>query len=158
MIAVGMATTTPSARVTPRFAPTASIATSGPGCGGISPCMTDSPASAGMPIRISEKLPRLATSSTTGISSTMPTSKKIGSPTIPAISTIAQGIAFRLALARIVSTIWSAPPESASSRPRTAPSAISTPVPATVVPRPAEKLVMTLSSGALPPRRAPANR
>lgn len=110
-------------------------------------------------MRISEKLPRLATSSTTGISSTMPTSKKIGSPTIPAISTIAQGIAFRLALARIVSTIWSAPPESASSRPRTAPSAISTPVPATVVPRPAEKLVMTLSSGApASPRRAPANR
>ncbi len=54
MITVGIATTRPSASVTPRLAPTASIATSGPGCGGISPCITDRPARAGMPIRISE--------------------------------------------------------------------------------------------------------
>ena len=54
MITVGMATSTPSASVTPRLAWTASIATSGPGCGGTSPCITESPASAGMPIRISE--------------------------------------------------------------------------------------------------------
>lgn len=54
MITVGIATTTPSARVTPRFAWSASTATRGPGCGGISPCITDRPASAGMPIRIRE--------------------------------------------------------------------------------------------------------
>lgn len=54
MITVGMATRTPRASVTPRLAPTASIATSGPGCGGIRPCMTDRPARAGMPMRITE--------------------------------------------------------------------------------------------------------
>ncbi len=54
MITVGMATRTPSASVTPRLALTASIATSGPGCGGIRPCITDRPASAGMPMRIRE--------------------------------------------------------------------------------------------------------
>ncbi len=84
----------------------------------------------------------------------MPTSKKIGRPMMPAISTIAQGMAFPPAFARIVSTIRSAPPESASSLPRTAPSAIRTPVPATVVPSPVEKLAMALSSGA--PATAPS--
>lgn len=54
MTTVGMATRMPSASVSPRLASTASIATSRPGCGGISPCMTDRPARAGMPIRISE--------------------------------------------------------------------------------------------------------
>lgn len=98
MITVGMATRTPSASVTPRLACTAAMATSGPGCGGISPCITDRLTSAGIPIRISEKLPRLATSRTTGISSTMPISKKSGSPTIAAISTIAHGIPRRLRL------------------------------------------------------------
>jgi len=36
----------------------------------------------------------------------------------------------------IVSTIWSAPPESASSLPNIAPSAISVPTPAAVSPKP----------------------
>ena len=48
---VGMATSTPSARVRPRLAPRASMATSGPGCGGTSPCMADRPARVGMPMR-----------------------------------------------------------------------------------------------------------
>ena len=84
----------------------------------------------------------------------MPTSKNSGSPITEAISTIAQGIERPPALARIVSTIWSAPPESASILPRIAPSAISTPTPATVEPSPAVKLVIALSSGA--PAKAPS--
>ncbi|CAK7282163.1 hypothetical protein SGPA1_20129 [Streptomyces misionensis JCM 4497] len=99
-------------------------------------------------------MPRLATISTTGISSTMPTSKKIGRPITEAMSTIAHGIARPPALARIVSTTWSAPPESVSSLPSVAPSAISTPVLATVEPSPVVKLVSTLSSGA--PAAAPS--
>ncbi len=71
-----------------------------------------------------------------------------------AISTIAHGMVRPFALARMVSTIWSAPPESASILPRIAPRAISTPTPATVEPSPALKLVMTLSSGA--PANAPS--
>lgn len=57
-------------------------------------------------------------------------------------------------MARIVSTIWSAPPESASSLPRIAPSAMSTPTPATVDPSPVVKLTIALSSGA--PANAPS--
>ncbi len=72
----------------------------------------------------------------------------------PAISTIAQGSARPLDLARIVSTIWSAPPESASSLPRIAPSAMRTPVPATVEPMPLVKPAIALSSGA--PATAPS--
>ncbi|GAA2934679.1 hypothetical protein GCM10020221_33060 [Streptomyces thioluteus] len=140
--------------MTPRLAPIASIAASGPGCGGTRPCITDRPASAGIPIRISECPPRLATSSTTGISSTIPTSKKSGSPMTPAISTIAQGMARPPAFARIVSTIWSAPPESASSLPSIAPRAMRTPTPATVEPSPVVKEVIALSSGA--PAEAPS--
>lgn len=155
MITVGMATSTPSASVTPRLASRASIATSGPGCGGMSPCITESPASAGIPIRIREKLPRLATSSTTGIISTIPTSKKSGRPMIEAMRTIAHGMAPRLAFARMVSTIWSAPPESASSLPRMAPSAMSTPTLATVEPRPAVKLAI-VSAGAAPAKEPSA--
>ncbi len=84
----------------------------------------------------------------------MPTSKNSGSPITEAIRTIAHGIDRGLAFARMVSTIWSAPPESASSLPRIAPRAIRTPTPATVEPSPVLKLVMTLSSGA--PANAPS--
>ena len=44
----------------------------------------------------------------------------------------------------IVSTIWSAPPESASSLPNIAPSAISVPTPAAVSPKPLGKLAMVV--------------
>ncbi len=145
---VGIATSTPNASVTPMSACSAPTAASGPGCGGTSPCMTDRPASAGMPSRISDWPLRLATSSTTGTTITTPISKKSGSPTRPAISAIAHGSRFARVRARIVSTIWSAPPESASSLPRIAPSAIRVPTPATVAPRPVVKLVIVLASGA----------
>ena len=53
MMTVGMATSTPRARVRPRLAPSAEIATRGPGCGGTNPCIADSPARVGMAIFIS---------------------------------------------------------------------------------------------------------
>ena len=58
---VGIATRTPRARVVPRSAPRVSMAISGPGCGGTSPCIAESPARAGMPIAISESCARRAT-------------------------------------------------------------------------------------------------
>ena len=61
-ITVGIATRMPSTSVRPRSAPTASIAMSGPGCGGTRPCMTERPASVGMPIVISGSPERRATS------------------------------------------------------------------------------------------------
>ena len=60
-ITVGIATATPSASVMPRSAPSRSIAVSGPGCGGTSPCMADSPARAGIPTVTSDSCDRLAT-------------------------------------------------------------------------------------------------
>src|SRR5690606_27886491 len=79
-----------------------------------------------------------------------------GRPMTEAISTMAQGIARPLAFARMVSTTWSAPPESASILPRVAPRAISTPTLATVEPSPARNRRMALSSGA--PGRGPGAR
>src|SRR3954471_11926970 len=59
----------------PRLAFKAAIATSGPGCGGTRPCITDRPARAGMPTLISDRPERRATRKITGISSTRPISK-----------------------------------------------------------------------------------
>ncbi len=53
----------------------------------------------------------------------------------------------------MVSTISSAPPESASSLPNIAPSAISVPTPAAVLPNPLVKLVITSAIGS--PATAP---
>ncbi len=123
---VGTATSRPSASVMPTFACRIAMAASGPGCGGMKPCSTDSPASAGMPSRIAGPCERCTASITTGISSTSPISKNIGMPMIAAISAIFHGsVAGRPRSS--VSTTLSAPPESASSLPTIAPSAISTP-------------------------------
>ena len=67
------------------------MATSGPGCGGTRPCITDRPASAGMPTLISDRPERRATRKMIGISSTRPISKNIGSPISAPTSAIAQG-------------------------------------------------------------------
>ena len=111
----------------------ASIAASGPGCGGTKPCIADRPASAGMPSEMIDLSARLATRKMTGISRTRPISKNIGRPMIAPIAAIDHGSIRGLDRPTIVSTIWSAPPESASSLPNIAPSAISTPTPATVL-------------------------
>src|ERR1019366_3965474 len=137
---VGMATSTPRPRVMPRLAFSAATATSGPGWGGTNPCMTDSPASAGMPTRMMGSWARRETSTMTGMSSTRPISKNIGRPISAPTNAIAQGSVRALDRLTMVSTIWSAPPESASSRPNIAPRAISVPTLATVDPTPAPKL------------------
>ncbi len=90
------------------------------------PCSTDRPASAGMPSRIAGPCERCTASITTGISSTRPISKNIGMPMMAAISAIFHGSVAALPRSS-VSTTLSAPPESASSLPTIAPSAISTP-------------------------------
>src|SRR6478672_9723182 len=72
----------------------------------------------------------------TGISMTRPISKNIGRPMIAPTRAIAHGSARAEARPTMVSTIWSAPPESASSFANIAPSAIRAPTPAAVVPKP----------------------
>ena len=81
----------------------------------------------------------------TGISSTRPISKNIGSPISAPTSAIAHGSVAGLDRPTIVSTIWWAPPESASSLPNIAPSAIRLPTPAAVSPKPVLKLAVTSS-------------
>ena len=90
-ITVGIATRMPNSRVRPRSAESRPIAVSGPGCGGTSPCSTESPARAGMPTFISDTPVRRDTMITTGTSSTTPTSKNSGRPRIAAIAAIIQG-------------------------------------------------------------------
>ena len=149
MTRVGAATRSPKSRVSPRSAPSASIATSGPGWGGTRPCRIDSPARAGIPTRMIGMSRRRATRITTGTSRTTPTSKNSGSPRIAAISAIAQGSPAGPTRPMIVSTIVSLPPESASSLPTIAPSAINSPTDPTVAPNPRVKL-LTMSRGATP--------
>ena len=79
---------------------------------------------------------RLATRKTTGITSTSPISRNIGRPMIAPMRAIAHGSDRGVECPTIVSTIWSAPPESASSLPNIAPRAISMPTLATVSPTP----------------------
>lgn len=102
---------------------------------------------AGIPSSINGFPVRLTASSTTGISMTRPISKNIGSPISAATRAIAHGSAAPRALPSTVSTIWSAPPESASSLPSIAPSAIRMPTEATVLPTPLEKLLISFSTG-----------
>ena len=147
MMTVGTATRRPRPSVMPIFAFSASIAMSGPGCGGTSPCSADKPASAGIPTATTGSLARRATSMTTGISSTMPTSKNSGIPTTKATSAIAHGKRCGAVFSRTVSTIWSAPPESIRSLPMMAPNAIRTPTPPTVDPTPLVNAVNVSVSG-----------
>ncbi len=98
-----------------------------------------------MPSAMIDRSARLATRKMTGISRTSPISKNIGRPMIAPIAAIDHGSIRWLDLPTIVSTIWSAPPESASSLPNIAPRAIRMPTPLTVSPTPVLKLPTTSS-------------
>ncbi len=151
-ITVGIAQISPNISVSPRSACRLSIATSGPGCGGTSPCRTERPASAGIPIRSNPTSVRRATSSTIGTSSTTPISKNSGSPTSAATPAIAHGSAEPETPLTIRWTIPSAPPDSVSSAPIIEPSAISTPTLPTVLPSPVVNDV-TILAGSAPATR-----
>ena len=145
MITVGMATIRPSARVMPRFAFSAPMAVSGPGCGGTNACRVDRPARAGMPSSTTGALARRAAKSTTGMRMTTPTSKNIGMPTMNAISAMAHGRRCNGVLDMMVSTMVSAPPDLNRIVPMIEPNAISRPTLAMVEPTPDVKLSNALS-------------
>jgi hypothetical protein len=145
MITVGIATRMPSASVTPMSAPIASMATSGPGCGGTRPWSTDRPATAGMPMAISDTWLRHATSSTIGSRSTTPTSKNSGNPSSAATPAIAHGSTRTGTRSTTVFTTLSAPLVSASSAPIIAPRAIRRPTLPVVLPTPSVKLSTVLA-------------
>ncbi|MCP9955224.1 hypothetical protein LUX33_47315 [Actinomadura madurae] len=89
----------------------------------------------------------------TGISRTRPISKNIGRPISAPTRAIAHGRNLRPDRPTMVSTIWSAPPESASSLPNIAPSAMSAPTPAAVSPNPLPNpsMVSAIGSPAMAP-------
>ena len=116
----------------PRLAPRASIATSGPGCGGTRPCMPR-----GRRGRGCRPASAAAASGVRRAGSPASAGRGRSRRTSAGRSARRRGPSPRAAPARrprpmIVSTIWSAPPESASSLPNMAPSAIRMPTPATV--------------------------
>ena len=129
------------------FACKASIATSGPGCGGTKACKADKPASAGMPRAITGIFVRRATRRIIGISITTPTSKNSGIPTINALRAMAHGSLCSGAFFSMVSQITSAPPERVRRIPIIPPKAMSNPTPDAVEPTPLVKLVRLLSYG-----------
>ena len=114
------------------------MAANGPGCGGTRACIVDRPARAGMATLMRGNLDRRVTSRMTGTSSTKPISKNIGRPMTAPMRAIAHGRVAGDALDTSVSTISSAPPESASNLPMIAPRAMRTPTDATVDPTPVE--------------------
>ena len=63
--------------------------TTGPGCGGKNPCVTDNAVTIGSPNFNIDTFARLATVNTSGINSTRPTSKNSAIPTINAAINIA---------------------------------------------------------------------
>ena len=97
-------------------------------------------------MRIKGNPERRATRMITGISRTRPISKNIGRPMRAPTRAIAHGRARSLARVTMVSTTWSAPPESARSLPNIAPSPIRSPTDAEVVPNPLPKLVPAWAS------------
>ena len=133
---VGIATRTPSASVRPRFAFNAETATSGPGCGGTNPCMAERPARVGIAMRIRDNPDRRATRMMTGINRTRPISKNIGRPMTAPTRAMVHGSALVLERPTSVSTIRSAPPESARSLPNIAPKPIRIPTLPMVDPKP----------------------
>ena len=148
----------PNARVRPRSACRAVIAATGPGCGGTRPCSTDSPASAGMPIRSTGVPARRETSSTTGTSRTTPISKNSGKPIRAANPAIAQGSRCSDTLSVIVSTILAAPPDSVSRPPIMAPRATSRPTEPVVAPTPVVKLPVSVPARPSPRSRPSSSR
>ena len=126
---------------------TASMAATGPGCGGTSAWSTERPASAGMPTSSTGCLARRATERTTGMRRTTPISKNIGRPMMAATSAIIHGRAAAFTPKTSLSTMALPPPESASSWPTMAPSATSRPTEPTVVPNPVVKLFTAASPG-----------
>lgn len=79
--------------------------------------MAERPASVGIAMRMSGAPERRATRMMTGTRSTRPTSKNIGRPMTAPMSPMTQGSERALARLTSVSTMRSAPPESARSFP-----------------------------------------
>ena len=111
-------------------------AMSAAGCGGTSPCTTLSPATIGIPTSTMFVPVRFATVKAMGTSSTNPTSKNTGMPTMNAMTAIAQWTRRSPNAAITVCAIRSAPPDSAIILPSIVPSATTSAMWPSVFPTP----------------------
>ncbi|CAC6867863.1 Uncharacterised protein [Staphylococcus aureus] len=94
MSVTGMAIIIPYSNTSPTFAFNSFAMTTGPGCGGKKPCVTDKAVTIGSPSFNTETFARFATVNTNGISKTKPTSKNNAIPTINAATSIAHCTCF----------------------------------------------------------------
>ena len=104
----------PNSNTSPTFAFSSLAITTGPGCGGKKPCVTDKAVTIGKPNLSGDTFARLAIVNTNGINNTKPTSKNNAIPTINAATNIAHCTCLGPNLAINVSAIRFAPPPSAS--------------------------------------------
>src|SRR5699024_7232346 len=79
---VGIAIIIPYNNTSPKFAFNSLAITTGPGCGGKKPCVTDNAIAIGIPIFICDTPKRLAIVNANGINNTNPTSKNNAIPII----------------------------------------------------------------------------
>ena len=142
------------------FAFSAATATTGPGWGGISPCITDMHDSSGSVSFRNGCFVSLVSVSRIGSSSTKPTANQVVRPTASASAITHHWIRFgpkndAKPLART-----SAPPDSARSFPSIVPRPITAAIPAITLPSPVENdfTTPTTVSDLLPPARPRAER
>ena len=143
MAATGIPSTRAHRMTLPMSACRASIAMTGPGCGGIRPCITDRKDSSG---RTSSRkgLPvSLARVMTIGRMSSRPTANQVVMPTQSASRMMQRPMREGPSVRMNCLASTPAPPDSASNLPKTTPSTMIAPVPAKVLPKPVWKALST---------------
>ena len=128
--------TNPHPRTAPVFAPNAAMAATGPGCGGISPCITDKKDNNGIASSKNGRLVSLESVIKTGSNNSSPTANHVTKPTDTARAATHQPTRCgpKKALNRSANTC--AAPDSANSFPNIAPNAITAAIPPMVAPSP----------------------
>ena len=124
----------------------ASTATTGPGCGGMTPCMTDRHASSGSAnLRKGWRVSWVRVSRM-GSSRTRPTANQVVRPIANASAIMHHWMRLGPKIRAIREASTSAPPDSAKSFPSMVPKAMTPAVPASVAPRPSPKDFITPST------------
>ena len=135
-MAVGMPTTKPQIKTRPMLALRVSTATTGPGCGGIRPCITERQEIRGSISNRNGCFVSRVSVSKIGSSNMSPTANQVVRPTARARAMMHHWMCFgpKNAANRLAST--SAPPDSASSLPSIVPRPRTAAMPPRVVPTP----------------------
>ena len=141
--ATGIPSTKAQRMTLPMSACRASMAMTGPGCGGIRPCMTERNDSSGSTSRRNGWPVSLARVMTIGRMSRRPTANQVVMPTQSASRMMHRPIREGPSVRMNCLASTPAPPDSARSLPKTTPSTMIAPVPAKVLPKPVWKAFRT---------------